>query len=128
MEYEWKQDPTRREIGYLAQNVSQLFPEVVYNLPPSLSGGQDTTTPTAEDTVYQGVAYSRLSVLALEAVKDVVRTQETQQQATETTWTTMQATIGKLEGDVQSLQQQVQSLTQQLQQVLSLLQKGTHPK
>lgn len=116
--YDWKNETEssgRREIGYIAQEVEAVFPELVYPLPSAMVGGGNTTA--AEDTgeAYKGVAYSRLCVVALEAVKELHTAAVVREDAEKARAAALAAQVATLETQVATLTAQVEALMRLVQ-------------
>lgn len=119
MSYDWKTNATeaksgataRREVGYIAQDVEAVFPELVYPLPSAMASGNATDGEEA----YKGVAYSRLCVVALEAVKELHTAALAREEAAE-------AKAAALATQVTTLESQVATLTAQVEALMRLVQ------
>jgi hypothetical protein len=119
--YDWKNETEsssgRREIGYIAQEVEAVFPELVYPLPSAMvvSGGGNATAAEDTEEAYKGVAYSRLCVVALEAVKELHTAAVVREDAA-------QAKAAALAEKVATLETQVATLTAQVDALMRLVQ------
>ena len=86
-------NPTHKQsIGFLAQDVKKIFPELVSNMPDSLSGYKDLKDVHA-------LSYSGFGVLAIKAIQEQQVIIDQQQQA------------------IQSMQQQLEELKQTIKEL-----------
>ena len=86
--YEWKANPGHKEVGFIAQELYEVFPQVVTGTPD----GDPKTSPMMVD-------YGKLTPVAIQGVKELNQKLKQQQQL-----------IEKLQAELQSLKQQNQEL------------------
>lgn len=94
---------TTEEVGWIAQDVAKIIPELVIPLPASL-------VPNATDT-YFGVSYGRACVVAAEAIKELKLAHDAELQALRDQMETMRASS---ELAVKQMQQQLQDMQSML--------------
>jgi hypothetical protein len=111
------------EVGYIAQDLQDVVPELVSSLPPTLvpaSNTSDGTSDAGED-VYYGVRYGRVCALATEAVKELHNLHSAEISAIKEEMKTKET---KANNRITSLETQLKAMQEQMQILMNALNKA----